>query len=278
MGGAQGSGLSLWDEEDGFYYDRIHFPDGSRQAIKIRSMVGLVPLFAVEILDHEQIQQLKGFKRRMDWFMENRPRLTENISCLFEPGRKGRCLLSVVKPDQLSRILSTVLDENEFLSPYGVRSLSRHHLEHPYEFHAPGYRESVSYDPGESTRELFGGNSNWRGPVWFPMNYLLIEALKKYHRFFGDEFTIECPTGSGRRMNLEEVAVEISRRLIALFETRDGRVPAWGGDPRFREPHWEPLLPFHEYFHGDTGAGLGAAHQTGWTGLLANLVTDCAGR
>ncbi len=271
-------GTGLWDEEDGFYYDEIHV-DGRMVPLKVRSMVGIIPLFAVEVLEQETIDGLKGFSRRMKWFLKNRSDLAAHISYM-DRGSGTKRLLAIPSRGRLERVLRYVLDENEFLSPYGVRSLSRVHRERPFVFRANGQEYRVEYDPGESRAGLFGGNSNWRGPVWFPLNYLLIEALERYHHFYGDAFLIECPTGSGRLMNLDQVAQELSRRLASLF-LRDGsgRRPCHGADPRLAsDPNWRDLVLFHEYFHGDDGRGLGASHQTGWTSLVIRCFEDLARR
>ncbi|MFN8061609.1 MAG: hypothetical protein U0Q12_20800 [Vicinamibacterales bacterium] len=273
MGSRQRPGTSLWDEQDGLFYDVLHLPDGSRMPMKIRSMVGLIPLFAVETLEPEALAPLSGFKRRLEWFMANRPDLTAHVSTTHVPGRGERRLLSVVDADQLRRILHVMLDEREFLSPFGIRALSRYHREHPYVLTVDGVDHRVDYEPAESQTGLFGGNSNWRGPVWFPVNFLLIESLQKFHRYFGDEFRVECPTGSGRFMNLWDVSLEISRRLSSIFlADANGRRPVNGGAELFHRPEWCHLVPFHEYFHGDEGWGIGASHQTGWTGLVAKLL------
>ncbi len=265
--------LCLWDQEDGFFYDVLHTRDGRRVPLKVRSMVGLIPLFAVGTLEASELARLNDFRARMEWFLANRPDLTGNVASMIEPGEGERRLLSIAEPDQLRRILVTMLDEREFLSPYGVRALSRIHKDHPYVFHLDGQEYVVDYEPAESTNALFGGNSNWRGPVWFPVNYLLIESLQKYHYYFGDDFKVECPTGSGTMMNLWEVATELSRRLSSVFLRRDGRRAVYTGNERFQaDPHWRDLVLFHEYFHGDTGQGLGASHQTGWTAVVAKLL------
>ncbi len=272
-----GSGQSLWHDEDSFFYDQIRFPDGHREPIRLRSMVGLIPLLAVELINHEKLHATPDFARRMDWFYEHRPDLTGNISCIFEPDRAGRCCLSLLNQHGLRKILRVMLDENEFLSDFGIRSLSKYHLDHPYVFEAEGYRAEVNYEPAESASSLFGGNSNWRGPIWFPVNYLLIDALHRYYAYWGPRFTVECPTGSGNEMTLREVAHELSRRLVRIFK-RDGDCrPFWGNrTPHNTDPLWCDNLWFHEYFNGDTGAGLGASHQTGWTGLVANLIVHLA--
>jgi hypothetical protein len=266
--------VELWNEEDGFYYDVLHTRDGSHIPMRVHSMVGLIPLFAVETLEPEMLENLPGFRRRMEWFIRNRPDLTGNVASMETPGRRERRLLSVVNLKRLRRVLEKMLDEDEFLSPYGVRALSRFHLTNPYTLKLDGREHRVDYEPGDSTTKLFGGNSNWRGPVWFPVNYLLIESLQKFHWYLGDDFKVECPTGSGQMMTLAQVAAEISRRLSHLFlRGEDGRRPVHGGVEKFQtDPHWRDLLLFYEYFHGDNGAGLGAGHQTGWTGLVAKLL------
>jgi hypothetical protein len=274
--GHQGKDRSagLWDEDEGFFYDTLHLPDGSRHALKVRSMVGLIPLFAVETLEPDALDRLPDFKRRLEWFIAHRPDLTNHVACMRTPGAGERRLLSVVAAGELTRVLRYLLDEGEFLSPYGIRSLSRHHDANPYILPVEGQSHRVDYEPGESPIDMFGGNSNWRGPVWFPVNYLIIESLQKFHHYLGADFRVECPTGSGRWMTLHEVAAEISRRLSHLFLRRDdGTRPVFGGEARFEhDPHWRDYIPFYEYFHGDTGHGLGASHQTGWTGLVAKLL------
>ncbi len=267
-------GQGLWNEEDGFFYDVLRLPDDSHLPMKIRSLVGLIPLFAVETLDSELLDRLPGFKRRLEWFIQNRPDLTADVACMSTPGRGSRRLLSIANPDQLRQILRYMLDENEFLSPYGIRSVSRFHKENPYYLRVNGMDHRVMFEPGESTSGLFGGNSNWRGPIWFPVNFLLIESLQKFHHYLGDGFTVEFPTNSGKQMNLWEIATELSTRLTRIFlQDEKGRRPVFGNREIFqRDPNWRDLIPFHEYFHGDTGAGLGASHQTGWTGLVTKLL------
>ena len=267
-------GIELWDEEDGFYYDVLHLPDGTRFPLKVRSMVGLIPLFAVETLEPETLRRLAGFRTRLEWFVDHRPDLTCNVASMRSCGREERRLLSVVSPDQLRAVLRTMLDEREFLSPYGVRALSRIHKDHPYILEVNGTEHRVDYEPAESSTGLFGGNSNWRGPIWFPVNFLLIESLQKFHHYFGDDFKVECPTGSGQMMTLWEVAAELSRRLSSIFlRGNDGRRPVFGNVERFQQdPHWRDLLLFYEYFNGDDGSAVGASHQTGWTGLVAKLL------
>ncbi len=267
-------GEGMWDEKDGFFYDVMHMPEDGHFPMKVRSMVGLIPLFAVETMEPRLIDQFPGFKRRLEWFVANRRDLTCNVASMVVPGLGERRLLSLVSPDQLRRILKPMLDEAEFLSPFGIRSVSRYHKDHPYILANDGGEHRVDYEPGESQTRLFGGNSNWRGPVWFPLNYLLIESLQKFHHYLGDEYRVECPTGSGHMMTLGEVAAEISHRLSRLFLKDDkGRRPINGNIECFHsDPHWRDLILFHEYFHGDTGEGLGASHQTGWTGLVAKLL------
>ncbi len=274
MNNIAGKGIALWDTEDEFYYDVLHLPDGKHFPLKVRSMVGLIPLFAVETLESDIVDQLPGFKRRMQWFIENRPELSEHIETLTTPDSTVRRFLSLVNRQRLTSVLRYMLDENEFLSPYGVRSLSRFHQAHPYTLVVDHNLHRVDYEPAESSSGLFGGNSNWRGPVWFPVNYLIIESLQKFHHFLGDEFRVECPTGSGQMLTLWEVASELSRRLTRIFlRAHDGRRPVNGGTELFQnDPHWRDLIAFYEYFHGDNGAGIGASHQTGWTGLVAKLL------
>ena len=265
--------LDLWDEVDGFYYDVLR-TGGAACRLKVRSMVGLIPLFAVETLEPEVVERLHGFKRRMQWFIDNHPEFREHVETATKPGVGPRRLLAIVPRERLPRVLGYMLDEAEFFSPHGIRAVSRFHKDHPYVLSLNGTEHRVDYEPAESTGGLFGGNSNWRGPVWFPVNYLLIESLQRCHHFYGDGMKVPCPTGSGRMLNLWEVAAELSRRLARIFlRGRDGRRPVYGGTEKFqRDPHWRDLILFHEYFHGDTGAGIGASHQTGWTGLVAKLL------
>ena len=284
-------GSGLWDEVDGFYYDQLHV-DHQRVSLRIRSMVGIIPLFVVGILEEDVLARLPGFQKRLQWFIDNRPDLAHHIvSGSFVPGPRGAAgsdgqplvhgrLLSIASRDRLVRALRYVLDENEFLSPHGVRSLSRFHAKHPFMLDAMGVTSSVEYAPGESVSGLFGGNSNWRGPVWLPLNYLLIEALDRYHLFYGPELTVECPTGSGTYMTLAEVAREIARRLATIFlPDSSGSRPVHGGDARYQtDPHWKELVLFYEYFHGDTGRGVGASHQTGWTALVVRCIEEAARR
>ena len=259
-------GACLWNEEDGFFYDLLQVPGRGHVSMRVRSMVGLIPLFAVETIEESALERFPAFVKRAKWFISNRPEFAGRMETV-EVGTGGRRLLSILDRDRLARVLTRVLDETEFLSPHGVRALSRVHAKEPYEIELDGVRHRVDYEPGESASGLFGGNSNWRGPVWFPVNYLMIEALQKYHHYYGDSFRIECPTGSGNYMNLWEVASELSRRLVALFlPDASGRRPC---DPPGAFPD---LVTFYEYFHGDDGTGLGATHQTGWTALVAKLI------
>jgi hypothetical protein len=270
-------GTGLWDDQDGFYYDQL-MVDGATHRLRIRSIVGIIPLFAVEVLDEDLLQQLPGFRKRMEWFLQHRQDLSRQISYMDNTSKNGERqihrLLAIPSRERLQQVLKYVLDEAEFLSPYGIRALSKVHEAHPYSFWVGSDEHRVEYVPGESTSGLFGGNSNWRGPIWFPVNYLLIESLERYHFFYGDSFEVECPVGSGQKMNLQQVADELSRRLASLFlPDESGRRPCHGDETRFSEdPHWRDLALFHEYFHGDTGRGLGASHQTGWTALVTRLL------
>jgi len=267
-------GVELWNEEDGFFYDVLHLPDGEHFPLKVRSMVGLIPLFAIETLEAETLNRLPDFKKRLEWFIDNRPDLTGNVACMRTPGNDERRLLSIVDQEQLRRVLKVMLDESEFFSPYGIRALSRYHKDHPYKMDVMGAEYGVDYEPAESSTGLFGGNSNWRGPIWFPLNFLLVESLQKFHHYLGDDFKVECPTGSGNMLTLWEVAAEISRRLSCPFiRGADGRRPVYGDIEKFQnDPNWRDLIQFHEYFHGDNGSGVGASHQTGWTGIVAKLM------
>ena len=264
----------LWNEQDGFYYDLLHRDGGEETCIQLRSMVGLIPLFAVEPIPAEIIDSFPSFARRLEWFIDHRPDLTEGVADMRKLGAGGRRLFAVVDPDKLRRILARLLDENEFLSPYGVRALSRAHRDNPYRLAVDGHEFTVRYEPAESTTGLFGGNSNWRGPIWFPVNYLLIESLQKFHHYLGPTYRVEFPTGSGKLLDLAEVAAELSRRLSSIFlRDESGRRPVYGGTERMqRDAHFRDYVLFHEYFHGDNGAGLGAQHQTGWTALVAKLL------
>lgn len=270
--GAMGTGL--WDDEDGFFYDVLHAPDDQRHRMKVRSMVGLIPLFAVATLEQDALESMPNFHRRLDWFIQNRSDLTRNVACMHAPGEQERRLLSVVDETQLRRILLVMLDEQEFLSDYGIRALSRIHEQHPFTLQVDGVEHRVAYEPGDSTSGIFGGNSNWRGPIWFPLNYLIIESLQKFHHYYGDDFQVECPTGSGTMLTLTQVAAEISRRLSSIFmRDESGNRPVFSHLPTVQsDPHWKDLVLFYEYFHGNDGSGLGASHQTGWTGLVAKLL------
>jgi hypothetical protein len=273
-----GHGVSLWDPEDGFFYDAIHSPDGTHIPLKIRSFVGLIPLFAVETIEPDLLEKLPRFRQRMEWFIKYRPHLINNITSLAASGHDGHRFLAMVDQEKLERILPRMFDSGEFLSEYGLRSLSRHHATHPYTFRVDDQIYTVAYEPGESRTGLFGGNSNWRGPIWFPINYLMIEALRKHYHHYRDEFTVEVPSGSGVRLTLDAAADEVCRRLGRIFlrnaEENGGR-PFFGDVAYFQtDPHWRDHILFYEYFHGDSGAGLGASHQTGWTALVAKLIQD----
>ena len=266
--------VELWNEEDGFFYDALHLSKGEHIQLKVRSMVGLIPLFAVETIDAEMLEKLPDFRRRVEWFLRHRPDLTEDIACLQEAGQFGRRLLAIPSKAKLTRILRIMLDEAEFLSDYGIRSVSRFHKDNPYILKMDGMENRVDYDPAESRTGMFGGNSNWRGPIWFPVNFLLIEALQKFDYYYGAEFTIEFPTGSGEHLTLWEVSQELSRRLTNIFlRNNNDKRAVYGSIEKFQiDEHWRDYLLFNEYFHGDNGAGLGASHQTGWTGLVAKLL------
>jgi len=269
-----GDDVSLWDEEDQFYYDMLHVPNGASVLLKIRSMVGLIPLAAVEVLDHDLLDRLPDFKRRVEWVLNNRPDLASLISRWYEPGKGETRLLSILRGHRMKMILKRMFDESEFLSPHGIRSLSKYHLKNPYEFYVNGEVFRVDYTPAESTGSMFGGNSNWRGPVWFPVNFLLIDALLKFYNYYGDDFEIEYPTNSGEMVSIREAAVHVSERLISLFQKGpDGLRPYQAQVPKAStDEHFENHHQFFEYFDGDTGKGLGSAHQTGWTGLVAELI------
>ena len=264
----------LWDEGDGFFYDVLHRPDGARLPVRVRSIVGLVPLFAVTVIEPSVLEALPGFAARMAWFEEHRPHYARACAHTVTAGENGRRLLSVLPPDRLTRVLARMLDEGEFLSAHGVRALSKWHVDHPFAMSVDGIDATVDYEPGESTTGLFGGNSNWRGPVWFPVNHLIIGALLRFNQYLGPGFSVEHPTGSGHRATLVDVADDIAARLTGLFlEGPDGRRPCHGTASRFHDdPAWHDLIPFFEYFHAETGAGLGASHQTGWTGLIVDLL------
>jgi hypothetical protein len=266
----------MWDEEDGFYYDLLRLPNGCAQKLKVRSMVGLLPLCATTIIEEEMRQHVPRALTQLTERIRRMPELFKTIHPTG-PGHLGvanRGILALLSPERLRRVLSKMLDENEFLSPYGIRSLSKFHQQHPYVFHVQGQEYRVDYLPAESNTGMFGGNSNWRGPVWMPVNVMLIRALLQFYLYYGDNFKVECPTGSGKMMNLFEVAKEIADRLSRIFlRNEHGRRPVYGGSEKFQsDPHWRDHILFYEYFHGDNGAGLGASHQTGWTGLVAKCI------
>jgi hypothetical protein len=269
-----GGGISLWDEEEQFFFDVIHLPNGQSRHMKVRSIVGLIPLFAVEVLSREMVEKLPDFKRRLEWILTNREDLSKLVSRWNDKGKGESRLLSLLRGHRMIMILKRMLDETEFLSEYGIRALSKSHEAEPYEFHYHGRIFSVSYKPGESDSRMFGGNSNWRGPIWFPINYMIVESLIKFYDYYGDDFQVEYPTGSGTMMNLKEIAVELSRRLQRIFRTdAQGKRPVFGDVALFHEDeHFRDHILFYEYFHGDNGRGCGASHQTGWTGLIADLI------
>jgi hypothetical protein len=270
--------IGLWDLQDEFYYDQLYLPTGERIPLKVRSAVGVIPIFAVETLDPDTLEKLPLLKTRVEWFIANRPELAENVARIEVSGMRQRRLLAIVSPDRLRRILRRLFAEDEFLSPHGMRALSKFHEANPYVLNVGGASFRVVYEPAESTSGLFGGNSNWRGPVWFPLNYLLIESLQKFHYYLGDDYRIEFPTGSGTMLTLWEISIQLSHRLISLFRAApDGTRPFQRKDSAFEhDVQWRDHLLFHEYFHGDTGQGLGASHQTGWTALVAKLIQQTA--
>jgi hypothetical protein len=272
-------GSGLWSEEEGFYYDQLHV-DGQHIPLRVRSMVGIMPLIAAEVLDEGQFAHLEGFKRRMNWFLRNRQDVARHIACMRPRERNGgvKRLLAIPTRERLVRVLQYLLDESEFLAPNGIRSVSRAHKDQPYQFDVMGTPYRVDYVPAEGNTGLFGGNSNWRGPIWFPVNFLVLEALERYHHFYGDELRVECPIGSGRMLDLQQVARELETRLARLFlADSSGRRPCHGEDSRWAtDPHWKDLVLFHEYFHGDSGRGVGASHQTGWTALVLRCIEDLA--
>jgi len=274
MNNIGGEGITLWDEQDGFFYDVLHLPDNQHVPMRVRSLVGLIPLFAQETLEFKEYSHLEGFQRRMRWFLENRPELAQYVEWTETDQGHRRYSLSLVNRDRLRRVLGYMLDESEFLSPHGIRSVSRRHKANPFVMHVNGSAHCVDYEPAESSSGLFGGNSNWRGPVWFPVNYLIIESLQKHHYYLGDKYRVEFPARSGNRVHLGCVAAELSRRLVRIFlEDQEGRRPVHGGNALFQnDPNWRDLPLFYEYFHGDNGAGIGASHQTGWTALVAKLL------
>jgi len=266
--------VGLWDDEDQFFYDVLCLPNNQRVRLRVRSMVGLIPLFAVETLEPELLEKLPGFTRRLEWFLMHRPDLASLVSHWQSPGRGERRLLSLLRGHRMKKLLKRMLDESEFLSDYGIRALSKAHLEHPFHLKVGNVDQSVRYTPAESDSRQFGGNSNWRGPIWFPTNYLIIESLQKFHHYYGNDFTVECPTGSGHFLTINEVATELSRRLSRIFLKDDrGERPVMRHQPQLQEdPNYRDCIPFYEYFHGDTGRGAGASHQSGWTSLIAKLL------
>jgi hypothetical protein len=280
IGGAMtnlgGEGLSLWDDTDNFFYDWLVMSDGEATPLRVRSLVGLIPMFAVEIADMASLKNLPSFARQRDWFLRYRPKLAALVSRWNTPGADDRRLIAIMRAFRATKLLERILDKNEFLSDYGIRSLSRYHLEHPYVFETGDFRAEVKYVPAESDSDLFGGNSNWRGPIWMPINYLIIESLNKFHEFYGDDFRVECPVGSAQMLSLKEIADELRSRLINIFR-RDGkgRRPVFGTYEKMQtDPHFRDHILFHEYFDGDNGRGLGASHQTGWSGLVANMIAE----
>ena len=276
MSDIAGQGIGLWDEQDNFYYSVLNLPNGQNIPIRIRSIAGLIPLFAVEVIEHELLDLMPHFKSRLKWFLEKRPDLAALVSRWHEPGSKSRRLLSLARAFRMKKILHYMLDENEFLSPYGIRAMSRYHLDHPFILDAHGAHYELRYDPAESTSRMYGGNSNWRGPVWLPVNYLIVESLRRFYDYYGDEFKVECPTGSGKYLTLWEVAEELASRLMRLcLRDESGRRASIGNSQKLQtDPHFRDYLQFYEYFNGDNGQGLGANHQTGWTGLIASLIYE----
>jgi hypothetical protein len=265
----------LWDDEDEFFYDQVRMPDNSVTKIKIRSMVGLIPLFAVEVITKDTLDRNPIFAQRMEWFLKHRPDLAKLVSRWYEGGVEDKHLLSLLRGHRMKRLLSRAFDETEFLSPYGIRSLSKKYENNPYYIDGESPEEAIHYLPGESDSAMYGGNSNWRGPVWFPMNFLIIESLRKFHFFYTDDFRIEYPTASGKYISLKEAGTALASRLLSIFmKDKDGKRPVYGANQKLQtDPFFNQYFLFHEYFHGDNGKGLGASHQTGWTGLIANLIT-----
>ena len=274
MSSMYGSDVGLWDEEDQFFYDVLNLPDDKQVRLRIRSMVGLIPLFAVETLEPELLEKLPGFRKRLEWFLNHRPDLASLVSRWESPGRGERRLLSLLRGHRMKKLLRRMLDESEFLSDYGVRALSRQHLAHPFVLKVDGVDQSVHYAPAESETRQFGGNSNWRGPIWFPLNFLIVESLQKFHHYYGNEFKVECPTGSGHYLTIDQVATELSHRLSRIFlKDAKGERAVLRHQPELQEdPNYKDCIPFYEYFHGDTGRGVGASHQSGWTSLIAKLL------
>jgi hypothetical protein len=275
MNNIGGKGFSLWEDEDQFFYDVLRLPNGETRSLRVRSLVGLIPLLAVETIEPELLEHVPQFRARLEWFLVNRPELASLVSRWSEPGSGERRLLSLVRGSRMKSILKRMLDPAEFLSDYGIRSVSKYHAEHPYVLELGGDRYGIRYEPAESTTGTFGGNSNWRGPIWFPINFLLIEALQQFHRYYGPAYLVEFPSRSGSLINLQSIASALSERLSNIFLTQpDGSRPVLGGNHKFQsDPHWRDHVLFYEYFHGDTGAGLGASHQTGWSALVANLLS-----
>jgi hypothetical protein len=280
IGGAMtnlgGKGLGLWDDQDNFFYDWLVMNDGQATPLRVRSLVGLIPLFAIEVIDEALLQKMPLFVKRLNWYLRYRPNLAALVSRWNKPGADDTRLLAIVRAFRATKLAERVLDTNEFLSKYGVRALSRYHLEHPYIFETDGFRSEVGYVPAESTIDLFGGNSNWRGPIWMPINYLLIESLRKYGRFFGEGFRVECPVGSARMLSLKQVTDDLRSRLTSIFRRDErGRRPVFGNCEKMQtDPYFKDYILFFEYFDGETGRGLGASHQTGWTGLIANMIAE----
>jgi hypothetical protein len=279
IGGAMtnlgGEGLGLWDDQDSFFYDWLCRGEAAAP-LRLRSLVGLIPMFAVEVIDAALFPNMPSFVRQLRWYLRYRPKLAALVSRWNAPGTDDTRLVAITRAYRLSKLMKRVLDKNEFLSEHGVRALSRHHLQHPYVFESDGFRSEVKYVPAESDSDLFGGNSNWRGPIWMPMNYLIIESLGKFHRFYGDEFQLECPVGTGRMRSLGEIADDLALRLTGIFR-RDGngRRPVFGDCEKMQtDPHFKDHILFHEYFDGETGRGLGASHQTGWSALVANVIAE----
>jgi hypothetical protein len=268
-----GDGINLWDDEDKFYYDVLNTPNGEK-VLKIRSMVGLIPLFAVEVLEPDTLNSLPNFGRRLKWFLKYRPDLANLVSKWYVDGKGERKLFSLLRGHRLKKILKRMLDENEFLSEFGIRALSKYHKDNPYIFRTDHKEFKVEYLPAESDSYMFGGNSNWRGPIWFPMNFLIIESLERFHHYYGDDFKVEYPTGSGNFITLCEISEELSKRIARIFsKDKEGKRAVFGNNEKFQsDPHFKDYILFYEYFHGDNGSGLGASHQTGWTGLIAKIL------
>ncbi|MEI2756599.1 MAG: hypothetical protein V9F46_09080 [Chitinophagaceae bacterium] len=265
----------LWDEEDEFFYDQVRLPDNSVTKIRVKSMVGLIPLFAVEVITKERLEKNPVFATRMEWFLNHRPDLASLVSRWYEGGKEDKHLLSLLRGHRMKRLLSRAFDEAEFLSSYGIRSLSKKYENNPVFIHGESPEEAVHYLPAESDSGMYGGNSNWRGPVWFPMNFLFIESLRKFHFFYTDDFKIEYPTSSGKYITLKEAGTELACRMLNIFlKDKNGNRPVYGENKKMQtDPNFNQYILFHEYFHGDNGKGLGASHQTGWTGMIANLIT-----